>query len=78
MIILALIGVALVLSAGTCQLCKLFTAKDIARDASGVPHDEHNPFTGAVLTGWQLKAMQVIEAVFDPICSRVNKLLGRS
>lgn len=71
--LLGLIG----LGAGTCYLCKFFGARDIARDESGVPHDEHDPATGAVLTGWKLWAMQALEVVFNPICKRVNKWLGR-
>lgn len=65
------------LAVGTCFLCKFFGAKDIARDESGVPHDEHDLVTGTVLTGWKLWAMQAVEVVFNPICKRINKWLGR-
>ncbi len=74
MIVALIVGVGAIF--GTCQLCKLFTAKDIARDNSGVPHDEHDS-AGVPLTGWKLKAVQVAEAVFNPICGPLNKLLGR-
>ena len=73
--LLALAG----LGVGTCYFCKLFSGKDVARDASGVVHDEHNPVTGEVLpaASWGAKLIEFSEKIFNPLCAPVNKLLGR-
>ncbi len=73
-----LLGVAGV-GGGACWFCKLFSGKDVARDASGVIHDEHNPATGEVLPAASRGArlIEFSEKIFNPLCAPINKLLGR-